>query len=89
MKKSFVLSGVFAVATILFTVLIINVYNDYNVPENGTEFNDGIYIDDKYYDAGIMEKIKEENFPSESEIKLEYPDKTIITWLLSSNSLFD
>lgn len=89
MKKTVISIIIFVVMAIWCTTVFKSFYNHCNTSEDETIPNSGIYIENEYYDAEIMTKIKEENFPSESEIRLKYPQKTIITWLLSSNSFFD
>lgn len=51
--------------------------------------SDGIYVNGELMTEERMSEIKSANFPTKEELKKRYPDKEIITWLLSTADIID
>lgn len=64
-------------------------YNEKDIDDRIIFTQDGIYKNGELITEEKINEIKSKNFPTVEELKHKYPDKKIITWLLSSINTID
>lgn len=75
-------------AVVVAAIYVITATGDYTADDIYFT-SDGIYVNGELMTDERMSEIKSANFPTKEELKKQYPDKEIITWLLSTADIID